>query len=487
MSILTDRMHRWVSPFDQYQMEEGSGSLPDQLRVALQEVEAMFSGLTPPSGPTVFDKVQVYEFVKDRYLDRQSLEGIKLRELKCFPWLMFDEHYPDPETGTGSIAMNRGLLDAYLHEVRQRFSCSIRMVLVQVLLFAYPKELPIYDFLVGQAGQLLVVSESLRCQRYARILDEYRLLKADGPARYWEKLVAFNGRVDSLLDDTGFTGIMFNARFMYDMFTAALTDISDTLRASGDAERMLHRLFDLIESDAGGGKGGGLFQLHRTKIAESLLLPVDKARYSDAEQAYVQKKILGYFGDPRLSRKNWSGVSKQAEGVMRAWMTRATLEMFFEILQRLAHNISLEHWTARKAFWTAYLNRGVIDDAWVVMSSELIGRANRFEGFERSGVGMHSGYGRTPDHAALLLKIGSLHIVEWNYNGACHLVGSNSKFAPEFYKDRYDAQSLIDYPALIEGTKIQSRYTHQGDWQPRFARAIHMLTGIGINRNEYSV
>lgn len=480
MSVLAEKMHRWTNPFDAYHDEGGSVSLPNQLRCALEDLEAMFSGLPVSDGLPEFDRGQVYASVTARYADRQSLEGIKIRELKCLPWVMFDEDYPDPETGNGPIAMNRGILDAYLHEVGQRFSCSIRTAFVQVLLYFYPKDLPIYDFLVDQSGRLLAGSESLRCRKYARILDEYRLLETGGPGRYWKSLAESRGKVDSLLEDTGFTGIMFNSRFMYDIFTAGLTDISDTLKASRDAELILHRLFDLIETDAGGGKNGGLFKEHRKKIAESLLLPAFHAGYSVEEQAYIQKKILEYFGDPRLNRKNWSGISPKAEGVMRSWMTRATLEMFFEILQRLAHNITLEHWTARKAFWTAYLNREVIDDAWVVMSSELIDRAKRFKGFERSGVGMHSGYGRTADHAALLLKIGPLHIVEWNHNGACHLVASNSNYAPEFYKASYDSQSLSDYPAVIEGTGIQSRYTHQGNWQSRFADAIHQMTGIRI-------
>ena len=47
---------------------------------------------------------------------------------------------------------------------------------------------------------------------------------------------------------------------------------------------------------------------------------------------------------------------------MRRWLARASLDVFFKLIEEHALEA---HWRYRQAFWLAYLQKGIISDAWL--------------------------------------------------------------------------------------------------------------------------
>jgi len=83
-----------------------------------------------------------------------------------------------------------------------------------------------------------------------------------------------------------------------------------------------------------------------------------------ALQQPVREVLLRWLGDPRLRPQRWAALGEQEIALMRRWLTRASLDLFFRLIDQ--HAIE-EHWRYRHAFWLAYLRKGAIADAWLAL------------------------------------------------------------------------------------------------------------------------
>ena len=75
------------------------------------------------------------------------------------------------------------------------------------------------------------------------------------------------------------------------------------------------------------------------------------------------------------------------------------------------------------------------------------------------------------DPSVLLLKVGSLTVMEWSHSGR-RAESAVNKLAPKLYQERYRRQSLI--------SDCDDRVTHdhRGNWQTKLHRIIRDKGGV---------
>lgn len=198
-------------------------------------------------------------------------------------------------------------------------------------------------------------------------------------------------------------------------------------------------------------------------------------------------------GDPRTKPAAWRQVRDQAPdayAVLMRWLTRASVFQFFDIVDRsLAHDpASRTMWTYRRRFWTAYLlgEEGApqIEEAWVAFGSDGA-RLARQAARENSEAGL-AAFGTQDDkgstHAALIMRIGDLLIVDWSHSAKCNFWRKGERGRPELYRSRYQKGELYSateqhshvapssyswqktFAAIIEGRRF---YSERKSWRPK--------------------
>jgi len=145
------------------------------------------------------------------------------------------------------------------------------------------------------------------------------------------------------------------------------------------------------------------------------------------------------------------------------------------------------HWVYRKAFWKSYFKGEYISDAWVVFGptgAQIAEQAFHKTGDEswRSFSRFGRGSGFESNHAALILRIGDLVVVDWSHNGKCWIWNDSNPKAPSFYESGYGANQL---------RKARFGQVHGGSdrysWQQKVAEHIRQHTGIEMTVTDYKV
>lgn len=153
-------------------------------------------------------------------------------------------------------------------------------------------------------------------------------------------------------------------------------------------------------------------------------------------QQPVREVLLRWLGDPRLRPQPWAGVGERETLLMRRWLTRASLDLFFKLIDRHALDA---HWRYRHAFWLAYLEKGAIADAWLALGSQTFNEAGTIRE-------LGSAYGRlkgaAANQSALLLRIGQLIITEFTHNGSLRAWPANWSDAPQLGEAEYASARL---------------------------------------------
>lgn len=199
-------------------------------------------------------------------------------------------------------------------------------------------------------------------------------------------------------------------------------------------------------------------------------------RGDDLAEGRVLDLLLTLLGDPRLMPAAWDGVGEETVRQVEAWLSRKTLEVFFNIIDHL--NTDAPHqWPHRKQFWERYLP--YIKGAWLLCGPHAVPIADRM------GVryGRVTGPGVQGDHCALMLRIGGLTVVEMNKNAAAVFFDIGNVQAPIFY--------ITDtpYSRARFGSHCNDRLSHNRSenmhWQSKFRDHIHDRTGIWIDLNDH--
>lgn len=233
------------------------------------------------------------------------------------------------------------------------------------------------------------------------------------------------------------------------------------------------------------------FAHRRVAIIEGLLSPWLQSQKAVDEQARkaVQEWLLIQFNDPRLpihANKGWQGVGLEYKKVMYRWLVGESLNQFFEIIDRVAQE---SHWKYRKAFWKAYYDAGVLDEAWVALGPDAKYYAERIFG-ERLSAGELQNL-TDKKHSVLVVRIGDLVLADWSHNGKCRAWKVGDKSCPETYKSQYSGFALKAPSMKIVDTHLEDGISHQGSenyrWQSRLAEFIYDQTGIRIQQRDFRI
>ena len=87
----------------------------------------------------------------------------------------------------------------------------------------------------------------------------------------------------------------------------------------------------------------------RGEMARGLLNPWLEGANEPKEliRFQIQDFLLEHLGDPRLNAQRWQEAGEQATGLMRRWLTRASLKAFFSLISDHALDI---HWRFERRF-----------------------------------------------------------------------------------------------------------------------------------------
>lgn len=153
----------------------------------------------------------------------------------------------------------------------------------------------------------------------------------------------------------------------------------------------------------------------RAAVAVALCNPwTDGGRQPEAGlQSAVKDFLVEHIGNPQLRAGRWAGAEKEA-ALIRRWLARASLQVFFGLISDYALDAQ---WAYRQAFWSACLEKGAIDDAWLVLGGNVHASARARQGLG-TDFGRLDGTGAYADQSVLLLRIGPLVLAEWSHNGS---------------------------------------------------------------------
>jgi hypothetical protein len=293
-----------------------------------------------------------------------------------------------------------------------------------------------------------------------------------------------------LLDAKGPDGVLARYKFDDPMLATGgyMMAVEDALRAAAPVmlrdggTAALERILKIIAPTENRLR----FESRRTETARSFLTAwfTGRGEPAPALQEPVRRYLLYWLGDPRLRPQPWAAVGEQETALVRRWLTRASLDLFFKLIDDYALD---EHWRYRHAFWLSYLNKGEIGDAWLALGSQAYNAAMARASLGRA-YGRLRGPGITGDQSALLLRIGPLVICEFTHNGKLRAWPVDWRNAPQLGRQDYAKSDLtgkgLPFPSnyhgkggATDGKGLSHFRSHEGYWQTSAAALIERYTG----------
>lgn len=221
------------------------------------------------------------------------------------------------------------------------------------------------------------------------------------------------GKFDEYLTEAGLSPGLENSLFVESATRHLLRAVEAVLSQDPSVDFDYEKVFDcLARSEV--LRFGHL----KVPIAVALLKPFAKQKAPERARELVGNFLCQTIGDPRIHRRHWHDIPEEVRNVLLRWLVGDSLEDFFRVLDRTALD---RHWVYRRAFWLAYFDRELIDDAWIVVdpAAAPILRRN-FAGEVRAGR-LRRGANVQVNHSVLLLCIRGVTIAEWSHNGKCRV------------------------------------------------------------------
>lgn len=420
--------------------------LPALCQALAQSVEAVHS-----VAPSPLSLQELYDSIRDCYLQGLPLASLSLKTLKQAPWVFYygEQHLAD---AANFVAQYFHWLEGQSH-VRQG---RVLILLWYVLMQAYPIHSPSFAWLCQRVGNALATSPRIKVRDVYRVCHEYALLSADGPELFARDLLT-----------KGLCKACAQRLFSEELFASQFV--------SQGTERALNLLFHALASPTNVGLLQNFIALYeqeefvrqlfsKNATINALLLPfVDENPAEDVYKEPIRDFLLRHFQDPRVDNRQWYGVESAALVVMERWLVAAQLQDFFNILRDTAEPA----WQERQKFWSRYLALGVISKAWVILGKEARIAARQTTLPRNSFADLT---GAMANQSVLLMQIDSLIIIEWSHSGACRFCDENDVSIPVFYLDRYTGTELRPPDSVA--------VRHAGHWQFNILQQIYEQTGI---------
>ena len=227
----------------------------------------------------------------------------------------------------------------------------------------------------------------------------------------------------------------------------------------------------------------------RGALANSLLTPWapgSRLSASDGVRTQVQSFLLARLGDPRTRRANWLHVEESKIGVMRRWLSRASLKAFFDVVANHAD----ENFEYRRAFWNAYLEAEAIEDSWLALGANVHAEAQGIRELHGSFARLR---GASSNQSVLLIKVGSVIFSEWSHSGSLRAWPEDWKSAPRIGLPEYPRLDLtgkcLPFPNGPDGAQQGKGLWHTGSengrWQSIAADFIASRCGVRLTQRHW--
>jgi EH_Signature domain len=232
-------------------------------------------------------------------------------------------------------------------------------------------------------------------------------------------------------------------------------------------------------------------------MADALVSPWVKPlpSLSDTIRSNVLTHLRQYLGDPRVdARQRWGGASEETRRMVRGWLSKLSLDAFFDIVGQFAGMAGMGHqWKARKAFWNLCLQRGHITDSWLVLGYNVRRSVSDKRELQGSFGNLIDG---DPNRSVLLMQIGNLVFSEWTYSGKLRAWNVNARQAPKLFRQEYLREEVtadcLSFPPPrgregdLEETGTDG-VTHTKVWQGRVAALLRQREGIVLQPSDWYV
>lgn len=452
---------------------------PQRIAQARVKIQRQLDNVQPRE-PNPYDLLQTYRVLASLNQQEPDFSDVPRHHVRRAPWVLFRPM----DGGSAPLATRRALLSAYYDCLASRGSDRTIASLVHVFLRDYPDDAQIQKATRQLLKGELERREARRLQRLYKRCDKYYLLERDGPERF----ATFLDRpvdTDTLLAHAGLVNELATHGFVVSAARQWLSVIRHNLHKRCTADDGLSYLQRVLDFFIDSSEESLRYPVLRVALIEAVLIPFARSRPDASVQQRIESTVLDTFGDPRLSPGQWHGVDQSAKDVLLQWLVHTTLKDFFRLVRDVSQRDSDADrmWPYREAFWTAYLDKGVIDNAWVVLGFEIRHRARKLlTQLGRGAYGeLRRGDGAKANHAVLIMQIGDVVITEWSHSGKYRLWHENDADAPRFYQKSYRRPQLI-YSPVVDGAH---HYSQGGTWQRKLAKEIRDRTGINITQREF--
>lgn len=443
--------------------------IPTHIRKASAEVVRQLGDLTPRT-PKPFELQQIDVAIRQVWQGLASLAQVPARILRLAPWVFF---FPRNEPNKW-LAGDQRFVEAWLAWLRESGRPRAVVTLLREFLSVYPRENPSFDAIRESLRQQLAAGRGPRIEKWRERAGRFGLLEGEAPAllmkSWWDVGASFEAYATEagLLPGLEFSGLVKCASehllgFTEEMLTLAKPRLD-----------FVKRSLEWLESDEQKLR----FSELRIPTAKALLSPFRDRNPDAALQEVLQGFLLRTIGDPRSQRPKWQGIPEDVRNVLFRWLVSASLEDFFRVLDETAQD---SHWKFRKAFWSAYLRREAITDAWVVLGPAAAAIVRKEFDAPAGAAKLKMGEGAQSSHSVLLMRVGTVTIAEWSHNGKCRIWKQGNPKAPKLYETEYRRGQLVD---RCNWDKAHMG-SEDGRWQADIARRIADETGIRVARSEY--
>lgn len=376
--------------------------------------------------------------------------------------------------GENPLVSRKDFLRDFLQACDVQMRKSLCRILIWLYLYGFAKDSPG----ILQLGQWLAKTVIQWDWRWADKQKELQLFGDDSaPSRIAAAILEGNINVSKQIDAyVEYQGLR-SGGMIYNAFAKAIEKFNSSAKNESSDKVLicLDRILQWSRLD----ENSFVYHKVKTEFIEGLLLPWDSVTPDDSIKTRIQGYLVEMFGDPRLGGASWYRVRESAQRIIRRWLVERSLEQFLDVVDQLAPD---HQWKYRRAFWMAYHRKNAISDAWVAFASKgatkakQIARHNKDNSWLSFADLCESG---NPNHAVLILCIGSLTVADFSHDGKCRLWHSGNRYAPKPYEKNYAARS-----GLMHGG-AESGYVHSGNWQDRVAKKIYDETGIRLSQKEY--
>lgn len=387
-----------------------------------------------------------------------AVAGMSLAELKAVPVVLWTrEAWQD----------DKDLITSFLARADEIWSGAVRRLWRHHFLHLNPR-----SFISRELGRWLGARRVRLSSRLASFSDRYSIFE---PEQALERLVAAALGSGSLVEDIDLIGISPEKFRSSEVLVNILERIGHTLSTEDDEylpleliRRLAGEKLERVISKA--DCGSALKQRATKSLVEGVVLRQRHLEVRGAPPDAALDFVVALNGDPRFAGSRWQDVIlPDVVTTVEQWLSRATLEAFFRILDGMPVDRP-DMWKERRAFWMAYLPH--IRGAWLVAgpSANAIARKERqfkYGLFEAEPV-------TQADHCGLMMQIGDMVVMEMNKTGSALFWGRGAKGAPKMYAAKYLRSGIMKMGG--------ERLTHHGGWQRKFVQHILQEAGIFLRR-----